>query len=83
VTVANEGTAALKLGAITVSGANANQFGKASDKCSKKTLQPGGSCTVAARFKPTSSGAKTAMLVIPSDDPDENPVNVSLSGTTP
>jgi len=33
------------------------------------------------RFKPTASGAKTASLTIPSNDPDENPVNVSLSGT--
>jgi hypothetical protein len=83
VTVTNEGTAPLKLGAISFAGANANQFSKTADKCSKKTLQPGASCTVAARFKPTSSGAKTAMLVILSDDPDENPVNVSLSGTAP
>jgi hypothetical protein len=81
VTVSNAGTGPLKLGTISVGGADANQFSKASDKCSKKTLQPGGSCTVAARFKPTSSGAKSGSLVIPSDDPDENPVSITLGGT--
>jgi hypothetical protein len=39
------------------------------------------SCTVAVRFKPTTNGAKAADLVIPSNDPDENPINVSLTGT--
>ena len=81
VTVKNDGTAALTLAAISVGGTNANQFGKASDGCSKKTLAPNASCTVKARFKPTSTGAKTATLTIPSNDPDENPVSVSLSGT--
>ena len=35
---------------------------------------------MAARFKPTSNGAKTGIFIISSNDPDENPFNVSLSG---
>ncbi len=81
VTVTNDGTANLIITTISLGGTNPDQFAKASDKCSKKTLTPGGSCTVAARFKPTSNGAKTATLIIPSNDPDENPFNVSLTGT--
>jgi hypothetical protein len=81
VTVKNDGTANLTLGAISVGGTNANQFSKAADNCSKKTLTPGATCTVAARFRPTSDGLKTAGLNIPSNDPDENPFTVSLSGT--
>jgi hypothetical protein len=81
VSIKSDGTAALKIGAIKFAGTNANQFNKPSDRCSKKTLAPGASCTVSVRFKPTSSGPKTATLIIPSNDPDENPVNVDLSGT--
>ena len=81
ITVKNDGTADLTLAAITVGGANADQFDTGADKCSKKTLAPNASCTVNAKFKATSTGAKTATLTIPSNDPDENPVNVSLSGT--
>jgi Abnormal spindle-like microcephaly-assoc'd, ASPM-SPD-2-Hydin len=81
VTVKNDGTANLNIAAITLGGTNANQFDLASDKCSKKTLAPNASCTVTLRFKPTATGAKTASLTMPSNDPDENPVNMSLSGT--
>jgi hypothetical protein len=81
VTVTNDGTANLIITTISLGGTNPAQFERRSDKCSKKTLTPGASCTVAARFKPTSSGAKTATLIIPANDPDENPVNVTLSGT--
>jgi hypothetical protein len=82
VTVKNDGTANLTITAISLSGTNSDQFERRSDKCSKKTLAPGGSCTVAVRFKPTTSGGKTANLIIPSNDPDENPVNVTLSGSS-
>ena len=81
ITVKNDGTADLTLAVITVGGANADQFDMGADKCSKKTLASNASCTVNAKFKATSTGAKTATLIIPSNDPDENPVNVSLSGT--
>jgi hypothetical protein len=81
VTVKNDGTANLSIASIKIVGANKNQFSKPTDKCTNKTLAPGGSCTVSVRFKPTSSGAKAATVTIPSNDPDENPANVSLSGT--
>ena len=76
----NAGKADLTLTAITVGGANANQFETGADKCSKKTLAPNASCAVNAKFKATSMGAKTATLTISSNDSDENPVSVSLSG---
>jgi hypothetical protein len=81
VTVKNDGAATLSLGTISNGGSDANQFSKTADKCSKKNLAPGAQCTVAARFKPTSNGPKAGFLVIPSNDPDENPFSVSLSGT--
>jgi uncharacterized delta-60 repeat protein len=44
------------------------------------TLAAGGSATFTVRFSAT-SGAKTATLSIASDDPDENPFTLSLTGT--
>jgi N-acetylneuraminic acid mutarotase len=81
VTMTNNGTVNLTLGGVTFGGANINQFSKAADKCSRKTLAPGASCTVDLRFKPTTAGLKTGTFIIPSNDPDENPVSVPLSGT--
>jgi N-acetylneuraminic acid mutarotase len=79
-TVQNVGTENLVLGAVTIGGANLTEFSRTSDKCSKKTLLPGASCTVAVRFKPKTDGAKTGAFIIPSTDPDENPVIVPLIG---
>ena len=42
-----------------------------------------GSRTLDVVFSPTSTGTKTASLRIPSNDPDENPLIVPLSGTVP
>ena len=80
-TVSNTGTANLVIGTIILTGTNANQFSKLNDNCSGQTLAPSGSCTVQVKFSPTSLGSKSATLSIPSNDPDENPLNVSLSGT--
>lgn len=45
------------------------------------TLQPGESTTVDIAFAPSATGVRTANLLIASNDPDENPFDVSLSGT--
>jgi hypothetical protein len=82
VTVGNDGTASLTLGVITLQGANLDQFKKPASKdlCSGKTIAPTGSCTVEVGFRPTNGGPQSALLVIPSNDADENPVTVTLSG---
>ena len=38
-------------------------------------------CTVGLKFAPTSHGAKSATLVIPSNDSNEISVTVNLGGT--
>ena len=43
-------------------------------------IDPGASLLIKARFAPTSSGAKSAQLVIPSNDPDEPVVSVFVQG---
>lgn len=82
VTVKNDGNGKLKIGTISLGGTNPNQFSipVADDHCSGQLVAPSLSCTVAVKFSPTSAGAKSATLSIPSDDPNENPVSVSLSG---
>ena len=81
VTVTSSGTGSLTIGTITLGGTNAGEFAIQNDTCSGQTLAPGASATVQVVFSPTSAGAKTATLSIPSDDPDEATVNVALSGT--
>ncbi len=81
VTVTNDGAADLVIGTITIGGTNADQFSIQNDDCSEQTLAPGASATLGVVFSPTSTGDKSATLSIPSDDPDEATVNVSLSGT--
>jgi hypothetical protein len=51
------------------------------DKCSGQTIAALETCTVQVKFSPTSAGSKVAALTIFSNDPDENPLNVILSGT--
>jgi hypothetical protein len=51
------------------------------DLCSGQTLAPSQSCTVGLKFAPTSTGPKSATLIIPSNDSDEATVTVPLSGT--
>jgi hypothetical protein len=80
-TVSNVGSASLVIGTITVTGTNANQFSKQNDNCTGQTIAAGGSATLQIVFSPTSTGAKSATLSIPSNDPDEGTVTISLSGT--
>jgi cysteine-rich repeat protein len=82
VTVKNTGNGKLKIKTISLGGTNPDQFSipVADDHCSGQLVAPSLSCTVDVKFSPTSAGAKSATLSIPSDDPDENPVSVSLSG---
>jgi len=80
-TVSNDGTANLVIGTVTLTGTNANQFSKQNDLCSGQTIAPGSSKTLKVVFSPTSTGSKSATLNIPSNDPDQPTVTVSLSGS--
>jgi PKD repeat protein len=80
-TVRNVGNADLDVYTITITGTNANQFSKQNDNVSGETIAPGGSRTLRVVFSPTSVGAKSAALSIPSNDPDEDPLTVPLSGS--
>jgi hypothetical protein len=80
-TVTNNGNAPLVFaaGAVTLAGANANQWSLTVNTCSGQTIPAGGTCTVTARFAPTSAGAKSATLRF-SDNAPDSPHTVSLAG---
>jgi hypothetical protein len=83
VTVTNAGTANLVIGTVASENPLAAPFSipSATDGCSGKTLAPSTNCTITVRFAPAASGAANDTIDIPSNDPDENPVTVSVSGT--
>jgi hypothetical protein len=53
----------------------------ASNLCAGRTLAAGQSCTVLIKLRPTTAGFKAAKLRVPSNDPDEAVVKVTLRGT--
>jgi hypothetical protein len=77
-TVRNEGNSNLEINGITYP---ATPFSVSSDNCSNRTLQPAGSCEVTVRFAPEGPGSFSSGFDISSNDPDENPLAVSLNGS--
>jgi len=83
ITLSNPGTADLVFTdggatAITITGANANQFARTTT-CGA-SLAPSATCTVSATFTPTSTGEKTAAIAI-AHSAVGSPTTVALSGT--
>ncbi len=79
IVVSSMGNATLNVSATTILGANANDFvivsgGGAFD------LAPGKSQNVVVRFAPATAGNKNATLRFSSNDPNENPLDVALTG---
>ena len=78
ITVRNTGGSNLTGIAASLSGLDAGMFALV---CTPPTsLAAGASAAFILRFSPTSSGAKTATLSIVSDDPDEDPFTLALTG---
>ncbi|HBI24599.1 MAG TPA: hypothetical protein DDX84_10455, partial [Nitrospiraceae bacterium] len=77
VSVRNDGNANLVIGAITNPSL---PFSKVLDNCSGQTLSPSTGCTITIKFSPNSTEAFTSSVNIPSNDPDENPVTIALTG---
>ncbi|MES2660340.1 MAG: choice-of-anchor D domain-containing protein [Verrucomicrobiota bacterium] len=73
----NGGTKLTKL-AVSVSGPNKADF--IVGKLAKTSLAPGASTEVEVTFKPKAKGTRKAAFKITSNDTDENPFNIELSG---
>jgi hypothetical protein len=83
VTVTNDGTADLVIGTVASANALAAPFSipAGTDNCSDVTLAPSESCTITVQFAPTALGDANDTFDIPSNDSDEDPVTVTVSGT--
>jgi hypothetical protein len=77
-TIRNTGTSALRNLAIAIDGVNASQF--SSSLPGATTLQPGGHTSFTVTFTPSGQGVRHADLHVASDDLDENPFDISLTG---
>jgi hypothetical protein len=78
-TITNRGSATLSGLAVTTNGANAAEF--AVGALGAASLAPGASTTFTVQFNPTSAGARAAAIHIASNDGDENPFTIELTGT--
>jgi hypothetical protein len=81
ITVTNVGTQDLVLGNLGATAPLAPPFSVQNDTCSDQSLTTDANCTFAIRFAPTVLGPDSDAIDIPSNDPDENPVYVNISGT--
>jgi hypothetical protein len=77
--VRNDGSADLHVASTDLSGNDHMHFNILSE--GSFTVEPGATHDVVIAFKPTSSGLKSTILVISSNDPDEKEVQIELSGT--
>lgn len=75
ITIANTGKAALAINGATISGAGFTIVTQPA-----KSIAAGKTTGIVVSFKPTTAGAQAATLTISSNDPDENPFTVNLSG---
>ncbi len=75
----SSGTTVITINSISVTGANASDFGISNQTCGA-TLVGSASCTVSVTFTPSESGSRSASLTI-SDSASGSPHQVALSGT--
>jgi hypothetical protein len=80
ISVYSEGTGALDFDTVTIIGTNPGQFNTQNDGISGQISRPDVTRTIEVRFQPTNSGTKSATLRIPNNDPDENPLDIPLTG---
>lgn len=78
-TIQNTGGAALTVGSVTLSGANAADFSITTQPAA--SVAAAGSTTFVVLFNPSATGPRTASLSFSNGDADENPYNFSIQGT--
>src|SRR2546422_665480 len=83
VTLTNNGGAPLNLTSITITGAQAADFGITADNTCPTgagSVAPGASCTISVSFTPLATGIRNATLNIV-DDASGSPHTITLTGT--
>ncbi len=79
-TVTNTGPGHLTLEAVTLSGSAAADYVLDTSGLAA-TVAPGGRTSFTVAFRPTGDDLRSATLQIASNDPDESPFDITLSGT--
>jgi hypothetical protein len=80
VTIKNDGNGLLEIGTIAQANQVAEPFSIINDDCSMRNLQPSSTCLFTVRFSPHITGSFIDNINIPSNDSDENPATITLSG---
>ncbi len=78
VTLSNNGSSALSVTGIAVTGANSGDFLE-TNTCGS-SVAAGGNCAISVTFTPTATGTRTASVTITDSDPS-SPQTVGLTGT--
>lgn len=81
ITITNEGNANLDIGDIGNNDLLEAPFSLVSNQCSSQILVPGADCSFQVMFEPTFASNFSDSFDIPSDDPDESSVTISITGT--
>jgi hypothetical protein len=79
VTITNAGGASLAVTGVTFDGSDPHDYLITSDGC-LGSIAPAATCQIGVGFAPQAQGARSASLVIATNDPN-SPASVSLSGT--
>jgi hypothetical protein len=78
--VTDTGASDLSISGMVIGGAQSSQFAIDGGTCSTSApIEPGQTCTIMAHFTPTSTGAKTAEIVL-ADNAPSSPQSIALSG---
>ena len=76
------GSEPLQISRVQSSGTDAADFIVSSDECTGETLQPGGECTLTVRFAPSSTGPRSAKLIVHTNATSNPEVAMSGEGGT-
>lgn len=81
-TITNTGQAPLSITAASIGGANFKNFAITSQTCTGASpIQPNGTCTVSADFRPTSTGIRNGDIVLTTNLSTGHTFLVALNGT--
>ena len=82
ITLQNNGNGPLTYGSTGVAGTNPGDFSVSDTDCAAKvTLAQNASCSITVAFNPTATGARSAVINITDDDPQNPTQTVNVTGT--
>jgi hypothetical protein len=80
ITVTNNGSAALNVTSVSITGANPGDFSQTNTCIASSPLAPNANCTISVTFQPTAAGPRSASVSV-SDNVTGSPQTVPISGT--